>query len=193
MIKNFYQRFAKHITRKRIKISLIPTLLLIIGLLAFFKLPLLNKNNKQLQYQLQDEGSLKLVNVDVETEAAEKQTAAEKISQSLDQKNVNLADDPFVKWSVLENFAAGYKLIYPAGFKINYDDDQVELFPPSGSGRVVVYIKDKTFEVKTTLENNTNEEAALLNATRELVKDSFEFIDTSGYSLEETEKRFTNE
>lgn len=78
-------------TRKRVKIFLIIAILLA-GLLAVFKFPLFNKNNKRAQYQLQNDGSVGLVLTETETGERGKITAAEKIGQSFGRNAVKLAE-----------------------------------------------------------------------------------------------------
>lgn len=166
------------------------TALLVYCLIVLFKTPFFKEKPKQ--YQLTAAGVYEKAEIATSSAAVEGQTIIEKTKQVLGKEEVNLVtEDAFEKWAVLENFDAGYKLIYPAGFNIDYEYGKVEIIPPSNSGKVVVYIKNKTFEVKTILENTNNkEEAALLNAASQLIKDSFEFIDSQEYSPEKAKKRF---
>ena len=191
MNKNYYSRLVRHKKWKQIKIFLI-IIIVFIGLFVVFKAPLFNKNVRQRQYRLNKSGLLELITIDVAIAEPEKQSLVEKISEPSKQKPIPLAENPFFKWSVLENFDAGYRLIYPAGFTLNYENEAVEIRPPSDRGKIVVYIKDKTFEVKVFLEDASGEED-LLKSASQLVKESFEFIDSRGYNLEEVKQRFNEE
>jgi hypothetical protein len=144
---------------------------------------------KEKQYKLSNNNYEK---VKVATSSAETsgQTIAEKAEEILGKEANNINLDAFEKWSVLENFSAGYRLVYPAGFKINYDYGKVEITPPSGPGKIIVYIKDKTFKLTTILDDADNKQANLLKAASQLVEESFEFIGSPSYNPEEIKERF---
>lgn len=124
-----------------------------------------------------------------ESAQVKKLTASQKAQEVLGKRDLEFDENTFDKWSILENFAAGYKLIYPAGFNIDYQLGKIEISPPSGEGRVMVYIKDGTYETRVLDEGLDKEEVDLLKATEQLVNISFEFISSPGYAKEQVLER----
>ena len=86
-----------------------------------------------------------------------------------------VAEDQFARWSIFENEAARYRFAYPAGFKINSDfDNKVEVFPPSGPGRIIIYFKDNNMEFKVALEEKNTKQKRLFQSTEKLIRETFE-------------------
>lgn len=144
-----------------------------IFVVATINLPIINTPSKQ--YKLLN--SKKYVKKDATRSADfKKQTLAEFIDKKYIEKSKITETPKFAKWSILENFQAGYRLIYPAGFKIDYDSKKVEVTPPSGPGIITVMISDKTFKTSVDLEGADSNQKELLQAANQLINDSFEFI-----------------
>lgn len=88
----------------------------------------------------------------------------------------------FEKVSVLEDYASGYRMVYPAGFLIDYETaGKVEIQPPSKQGAVLVYVKgENLFEVRVIDEGVSDADKIVLMETASLVRDTFQFITDSG-------------
>ena len=156
-------------------------ILLFLGGLAYFlwKVPFLSVKPKQ--YAVKDNEVIK-----VESTQAKKETAAEVITK----KESVLVNDPFARWAVLENYAAGYKLTYPDGFKIDYTATNITVTPPSGGGKVMMAINKGSFGVTVDNSGANSDQTKLLNAAADLVRNSFEFVSGPGYDASGTKQRF---
>ena len=92
--------------------------------------------------------------------------------------------------SVFENLKVNYRFAYPQEFQINnISDNQVEIVAPSGKGKITIQIEDKSFETKIIEDHLTQEESIILQETKDIVKDTFEFI-SQKYSEKELQERF---
>ncbi len=130
-------------------------------------------NNTPVQYQLTKDNTYQKV---LATPSAKPQN--------------NLPDD-FARWSVLENFAGGYRLTYPAGFKINYEiANKIEVSPPTGGGKVTVSLAGRSFSVAVDASGADASQIQLLAAAKRLIENSFEFIGGPGYDPAAAKKRF---
>lgn len=115
----------------------------------------------------------------------------EKVPATPSAKQQNNLQDDFARWSVLENFAGGYRLIYPAGFKVNYEiANKIEVFPPTGGGKVIISITGHSFSVTVDPSGADASQVQLLAAAKRLIENSFEFIGGPGYDPAAAKKRF---
>ena len=115
----------------------------------------------------------------------------EKVPATPSAKPQNNSPDDFARWSILENFAGGYRLVYPAGFKINYEiANKIEVSPPTGGGKVTVTITVRSFSVAVDASGANAPQIQLLAATKRLIENSFEFIGGPGYDPAAAKKRF---
>jgi len=184
MLKKF-KTAPKALKALKQKLGLKPIILLAIlgiGAIVFLKTPLFEKTSKQ--YQLVEEDVYE--EVSVESDDPEKQSTVEKIEEVLGKNERPIpASDRFSRWSVLDNYADGYRLLYPAGFKVDHSlSGKVEITPPSGGGVILVYLKDNGFSVVSVTDGLSTEQTDLINEAARLIEQSFEFIEGSGYSLE---------
>jgi hypothetical protein len=157
-------------------------IILSIGGIIFLKTPLFEKTSKQ--YQLVEEDVYE--EVLVEPADSDKQSTAKKIEEVLGKNEESTpASDRFNRWSILDNYADGYRLLYPAGFKVDHSlPGKVEITPPSGGGMILVYLKDNGFSVTSVTDGLSTEQTDLINEAARLIEQSFEFIEGSGYSSE---------
>jgi len=163
-------------------------IILSIGGIIFLKTPLFEKTSKQ--YQLVEEDVYE--EVLIESTDSEKQSTAEKMQEVLGEAEESIpVSDRFSRWSVLDNYADGYRLLYPAGFKIDHSlSGKVEIAPPSGGGIILVYLKDNGFSVTSVTDGLPAEQTDLINEASRLIEQSFEFIEDSGYNSESNTTRF---
>lgn len=155
--------------------------------LAAFLLPLFPPAPKQ--YSFTNDTFRKVPAPEI-TNDDHKETLVEALSKSQPNGEKDLiASKEFAQWAVLNNYAAGYKVIYPYGFKVDYDSSFFEAIAPSG-GKVVVRINGKTFQTTIDVSKTNPSDLALLEAARRLIENSFQFISGPGYNPIEAKKRF---
>lgn len=177
-------RLERYKVKRILRVGLF-TLLVIGG--GYFILTRPIFNTKQAQYQIAEDGSIK------EIELAGESTDSGEIAGEVVEGDSGEADtslDTFAQWAVLENYDSGYRLIYPAGFEATYQYGKVDIVPPSGLGRVVVYIKDGGFTVKVNNEGLRKKDASMLEEAGKLVKSTFEFTNSPGYDPQAAQERF---
>jgi hypothetical protein len=131
------------------------------------------------QFQLDDSGVYKKIKVDQKEEVLGEEDQADWIGGQ------------FKQWSVLENNAGGYKVIYPAGFKIDYSQSgKIVLTPPSGGGQVLGYIKSGEFSTVAVIDGLSEEQSELIKAAETMLKQSFKLTSNPGYNQESAKQRF---
>jgi len=165
---------------KKLLRNVVVAVLIISGFYARFADWFVEEAEKQTQYKVFEDGSVEEIEVD--KESSEAGEVAGESEESL--------VDSFAQVVALENFDAGYRLMYPAGFKANYQYGKVEIVPPFGKGLVIVYIKNGGFEVKVITEGVGKKEAKVLVEAGKLVENSFEFTNSPGYDMQAAEERF---
>ena len=134
---------------------------------------------KEHQYQLDEAGVYKRVKV----------KAREEVLGENDQSD--WIGSQFKQWSVLENHAGGYKLMYPAGFKIDYSQaGKIVLTPPSGGGQVLGYVKSGTLSTVAVIDGLAGEQIKLIKAAETMLNQSFRLSSDPGYSQEAAKQRF---
>lgn len=101
-------------------------------------------------------------------------------------------DNPF---SIYEDLKAGFKFAYPEGFRIRSLDNQIEVLPPSGKGKIIIQITDNSFEAEIVednlLTNLPPEESVILQNAENMIRDTFKFTGQK-YSEKELFERFMN-
>ena len=134
---------------------------------------------KKTQYQLSDYGVYKKIKVEPK----------EQVLGEDDQDY--WAGSQFKQWSVLENHAGGYKLMYPAGFSIDYSQaGKLVLNPPSGGGQVLGYVKDGGLTTVVVVEGLDSQQVKLIKATEAMLNQSFRLTSNPGYNQEVAKQRF---
>ena len=145
-------------------------------ILFFSKAPVVSLPAKQ--YQVTDEGQIiKVAASPVATNEA-KQSMLDALEDLPAKKDLDIdPEDAFAQWAVLENRQGGYRLIYPYGFNISYDNTIVEVSPPKGEGKITVYVESKSHKVVLDATGVDEKQSQLLLAAKNLITNSFEFLD----------------
>jgi|GEM_PF-3826457 hypothetical protein len=130
------------------------------------------------QFQLDDSGVYKKIRVEKEEVLG-------------DEDQAEWIGSQFKQWSVLENNADGYKVIYPAGFKIDYSQrGKIVLTPPAGGGQVLGYIKSGELSTVAVVDGLTNKQTELIKAAEVMLGQSFKLTSNPGYNQESAKQRF---
>lgn len=170
------------------------TLALTMGVVLFGGLLLLSKfpvtSIPRYQYHLDESENLS-PEVATTSGAYIDQTALEKAQELVvQQKQIPLADDAFEQWNILENSQAGYRFAYPAGFHSEPEYGKIELTPPDQKGKLVVYIRGDSFDVKFLDDNLDSSQRTMILAAKQLVEETFEFTEQRTVNQADSSDRF---
>lgn len=116
-----------------------------------------------------------------------------KNNNSIVQKSiVQTASNNTPDVAIFENVTKGYKFSYPAEFQIHENIGQIEIEPPAKRGKITLDIKENNLEITVQKEALQEQEIRLLNEAKNLVEDTFEFVNYPQYSEQKLQERFLN-
>ena len=162
--------------QKKIKMSFIVSFFAssIIGFILIY-LPIVPSPAKK-QYTLTPDKTFQKVKNIAPTGKSKNQTLVETIGDKMSKKmQPTVFEDEFARWAILDNSIAGYKLIYPYGFNIEYDATKIELKPPTGAGKITININGNSYQINVDESGADSEQIKLLQAAKRLISESFEF------------------
>lgn len=177
------QELSAFAANKKAIYLLVPSLLLIAAVAAIFvfkpKLPgpLAAILNRQSAGQGNPQGN----NPPQSTQEAKLVEVYEK------QKGIELKNfSP--RYSVFENADLGYRFAYPVGFGVTPVDNNAEIKPNTGSGKILVIVSSNSF--KAEVSGASGKDLDVLNTAADFIRGTFQFKAAKSYSQSELGKRF---